>query len=242
MGPERERGLVIIPTYNERENIQRVIRGIFDQALPLDVLVVDDNSPDGTGEAVRELQGSDGRVHLLERPGKMGLGSAYIEGMGWALERSYDYIFEMDADLSHDPKYLPDLFWALKDTDVVLGSRYVKGVNVVNWPLSRLLLSWFANLYARVVTGLPVHDSTSGFKGFRRKVLEEVDLERVRSDGYAFQIEVTFRAWRSGFRIIEVPIIFVDRRSGVSKMSKGVIWEAVWMVWYLRSTSLFGGL
>jgi len=238
MGPERDRGLVIIPTYNERENIQRVIRGIFDQALPLDVLVVDDNSPDGTSEAVGELQEGDERVHLLQRPGKMGLGSAYLEGMAWALERSYAYIFEMDADLSHDPKYLPDLFWALKDTDVVLGSRYVKGVNVVNWPLSRLLLSWFANLYARIITGLPVCDSTSGFKGFRRKVLEQVDLDRVRSDGYAFQIEMTFRAWRAGFRVVEVPIIFVDRRSGVSKMSRGVIWEAVWMVWYLRACAI----
>ncbi|MFO7768643.1 MAG: polyprenol monophosphomannose synthase [bacterium] len=242
MGPERERGVVIIPTYNERENIQRVVRGIFDQALPLDVLVVDDNSPDGTAEAVRELQDFDDRVHLLKRPGKMGLGSAYLEGMAWALDRSYRYVFEMDADLSHDPKYLPDLFWALKDTDLVLGSRYVKGVNVVNWPLSRLLLSWCANLYARVITGLPVCDSTSGFKGFRREVLELVDLDRVRSDGYAFQIEMTFRAWRAGFRVVEVPIIFVDRRSGVSKMSKGVIWEAVWMVWYLRASALFGRL
>jgi dolichol-phosphate mannosyltransferase len=234
MNERTERGLIIIPTYNEAENINRVVKGIFDQALPLDVLVVDDASPDGTGDVVEEMRTGESRLHLLRRGAKMGLGSAYLDGMRWALERSYDWIFEMDADLSHDPKYLPDLFWALKETDLVLGSRYIKGVNVVNWPLTRLLLSWFANYYARVVTGLPVQDCTSGFKGFRRRVLESIDFNKVRSDGYAFQIEMVFRAWKAGYRVVEVPIVFVDRRSGISKMSKGVIWEAVWMCWYLR--------
>lgn len=233
-----ERGLVIIPTYDEAENIRRVVTGVFDQGLPLDLLVVDDASPDGTADLVEEMMRGERRLHLIRREGKYGLGSAYRDGMAWALERSYDYVFEMDADLSHDPRYLPKLFWGLKESDLVLGSRYVKGVNVVNWPLSRLLLSWFANLYAQIVTGLPVRDSTSGFKGFRRKVLEAIDLSSVRSDGYAFQIEMTFRAWKAGYRVVEIPIVFVDRRSGVSKMSKGVIWEAVWMVWYLRFGSI----
>jgi len=162
--------------------------------------------------------------------------------MRWALIRDFAYIFEMDADLSHDPRHLHDLYWALREHDVVLGSRYVQGVNVVNWPMSRLLLSWFANIYARVVTGLPVHDATSGFKGFRRSALERIDLERVRSDGYSFQIELVFRAWKLGCRVHEVSITFTERRSGISKMSKGVIWEAVWMVWYLRGLALFGRL
>jgi dolichol-phosphate mannosyltransferase len=234
MNERTERGLIIIPTYNEAENINRVVKGIFDQALPLDVLVVDDASPDGTGNVVEEMRAGESRLHLLRRGAKMGLGSAYLDGMRWALERSYDWIFEMDADLSHDPKYLPDLFWALKETDLVIGSRYIKGVNVVNWPLTRLLLSWYANLYARVITGLPVQDCTSGFKGFRRRVLESIDFNKVRSDGYAFQIEMVFRAWKAGYRVVEVPIVFVDRRSGVSKMSQGVVWEAIWMCWYLR--------
>jgi len=234
MNERTERGLIIIPTYNEAENVNRVVKGIFDQALPLDVLVVDDASPDGTGDVVEEMRAGESRLHLLRRGAKMGLGSAYLDGMRWALERSYDWIFEMDADLSHDPKYLPDLFWALKETDLVIGSRYIKGVNVVNWPLTRLLLSWYANLYARVITGLPVQDCTSGFKGFRRRVLESIDFNKVRSDGYAFQIEMVFRAWKTGYRVVEVPIVFVDRRSGVSKMSQGVIWEAIWMCWYLR--------
>lgn len=239
---ERERGLIIIPTYNEKENIQRVVRAIFDQALPLDILVVDDASPDGTADLVESLIADEPRIHLLRRGGKMGLGSAYIDGMRWALDRDYSYIFEMDADLSHDPKYLPDLLWTLKNHDIALGSRYVKGVNVVNWPMARLLLSWFANIYARVVTGLPVHDSTSGFKGFRRAVLEKVDLEKVKSDGYSFQIELVFRAWKLGFTVQEVSITFVERRSGISKMSRGVLWEAVWMVWYLRFLAITGRL
>ncbi len=239
---KRERGLVIIPTYDEADNIQRVIRGVFDQALPLDILVVDDASPDGTADLVRSLMEEEDRLFLETRASKLGLGSAYLHGMNWALDRDYQYIFEMDADLSHDPKHLPDLFWVLKDHDIALGSRYVRGVNVVNWPMTRLILSWLANIYARTITGLPVHDSTSGFKGFRREVLERIDLNRVRSDGYAFQIEMVFRAWKLGFSVREISITFVERRSGTSKMSKGVIWEAVWMVWYLRFMSLFGRL
>ena len=239
---KRERGLVIIPTYDELDNIQRAVRGVFDQALPLDILVVDDGSPDGTADLVESLMDEEDGLHLIRRSGKMGLGSAYRDGMRWALERDYDYIFEMDADLSHDPKYLPELFWRLKHYDVVLGSRYVQGVNVVNWPLGRLLLSWFANLYSRVITGLHVYDSTSGFKVFKRSVLESIDLDCVRSDGYAFQIEMVFRAWKLGFKVKEISITFVERRSGISKMSKGVIWEAVWMVWYLRVMSMLGRL
>ena len=238
----REVGLVIIPTYNEADNVQRVVKGVFDQALPLDILIVDDASPDGTADLVEKMMLEEKRLHLLRRRGKMGLGSAYRDGMRWALERDYSYVFEMDADLSHDPKYIQDLLWALKECDLALGSRYVLGVNVVNWPMTRLLLSWFANIYARVVTGMPVHDSTSGFKGFRRRVLESIDLDRVRSDGYSFQIEMVYRAWKLGFRVREISITFVERRSGVSKMSKGVIWEAVWMVWYLRWLGLIGRL
>ena len=237
-----ERGLIIIPTYDEADNVQRVVKGVFDQALPLDILIVDDSSPDGTASLVEKMMIDEERLYLLKRSGKMGLGSAYRDGMRWALEKDYAFIFEMDADLSHDPKYLQDLYWALRENELVLGSRYVSGVNVVNWPMSRLLLSWFANIYARVVTGMPVYDSTSGFKGFRRRVLERIDLERVRSDGYSFQIEMVYRAWKLGFKVKEIPITFVERRSGISKMSKGVIWEAVWMVWYLRWMGFTGRL
>lgn len=238
----REVGLIIIPTYNEADNVQRVVQSVFDQALPLDILIVDDASPDGTASLVEDMMVDEKRLHLLRRGGKMGLGSAYRDGMRWALERDYGLIFEMDADLSHDPRYLHDLLWALRECDLALGSRYVSGVNVVNWPMSRLLLSWFANIYARVITGMPVYDSTSGFKGFRRRVLERIDLDQVKSDGYSFQIEMVFRAWKLGYKVKEVPITFVERRSGISKMSRGVIWEAVWMVWYLRWLGFIGRL
>lgn len=236
-------GLVIIPTYNERENITRLIPEVLRQDPRLHVLVVDDASPDGTAEAVAELTESNPRVHLLRRRGKLGLGTAYLEGFRWGLARDYAYFFEMDADFSHDPNHLPLFLEAIEDADVVLGSRYLHGrVTVINWPISRLFLSYFANVYARMVTGLPVADGTGGYKCFRREVLEAIDLNRVESEGYAFQIEMSMRAWRKGFRIKEIPIVFTDRDVGESKMSKRIIWEAVWRVWSLRIRDLFGRL
>jgi dolichol-phosphate mannosyltransferase len=239
--PARERALVIIPTYNERENIRRIIDSVLNQDGRLEVLIVDDGSPDGTGQIVAELQALDGRIHLLEREKKMGLGTAYIAGFRWALARDYDYILEMDADFSHDPSHLKQFLSAIETNDLVLGSRYQQGrVTVVNWPISRLILSYSANLYARAVTGLPVWDATGGFKCFRRSVLEAIDLSHVRSNGYAFQIEMSFRAWKRGFRIAEIPIVFVDRTEGTSKMSKSIVREAIWMVWRLRWWAIRG--
>jgi dolichol-phosphate mannosyltransferase len=235
--------LVIVPTYNESENINSLLDQILAQPHGLEVLVVDDGSPDGTGDLVAARAAQDARIHLLRRPGKMGLGSAYRDGFRYALERGAEYIFEMDADFSHDPDSLGDLIEASRDVDVVLGSRYLDGkVTVVNWPLDRLFLSYFANVYTRCVTGLPVHDATGGFKCFRRRALEAIRLDRVRSDGYGFQIEMSFKCWKKGFRIKEVPIVFVDRRHGVSKMNRRIIWEAAGMVWRLRFASLFGRL
>ena len=239
--PARERALVIIPTYNERENIRRIVDAVLRQDGRLEVLIVDDGSPDGTGQIVAELEASDQRVHLLEREKKMGLGTAYIAGFRWALERDYQYVLEMDADFSHDPSHLPQFLRAIEDADLVLGSRYQQGrVTVVNWPISRLILSYSANLYARAVTGLPVWDATGGFKCFRRSVLEAIDLSQVRSNGYAFQIEMSFRAWKRDFRITEIPIVFVDRTEGTSKMSKSIVREAIWMVWRLRWWAIRG--
>jgi len=236
-----ERALVVIPTYNERDNIARLIPAVLEKDPRLQILVVDDASPDGTGGLVDEIAASDPRVHALHRAGKMGLGTAYRAGFRWALEHEYDYVFEMDADFSHDPAHLPQFLEAIVDADIVLGSRYRRGkVTVVNWPMSRLLLSYAANLYARFVTGLPLDDSTGGFKCFRRSVLEAIDLEQVRSNGYAFQIEMSFRAWKKGFRIVEIPIVFTDRTEGESKMSKKIVREAVWMVWRLRWWALTG--
>jgi dolichol-phosphate mannosyltransferase len=243
MADKLERGLVVVPTYNERENIRRIVPLILEQDARLDVLVIDDGSPDGTGGVADELAAANPRVHVMHRKGKLGLGTAYIAGFRWALERDYDVIFEMDADFSHDPSHLPQFMEAIRDFDVVLGSRYLHGrVTVVNWPMSRLLLSWFANQYARVATGLPVSDATGGFKCFRRKVLEAIHLERVGSEGYSFQIEMSLRAWRKGFAIGEIPIVFADRDLGESKMSKRIIVEAVWRVWALRFTDLIGRL
>jgi dolichol-phosphate mannosyltransferase len=237
----RERALVIVPTYNERENIRRLVDSVLRQDSRLEVLVVDDGSPDGTGEIVAELERETPRVHLLERPRKMGLGTAYIAGFRWALEQGYDYILEMDADFSHDPAHLPQFLRAIRDADLVLGSRYQQGrVTVVNWPIARLILSYTANLYARAVTGLPVWDATGGFKCFRREVLEAIDFDHVRSNGYAFQIEMSFRAWKRHFRIVEIPIVFVDRTEGTSKMSKSIVREAIWMVWRLRWWAIRG--
>ena len=236
-----ERALVIVPTYNERENVQRLLDCILAMDTRLDVLVVDDGSPDGTGEIVAAIAATNPRVHAIHRPYKMGLGTAYIAGFRWALQSDYEYIFEMDADFSHDPVHIPQFLEAIQDADLILGSRYRSGrVTVVNWPVGRLLLSYAANIYARVVTGLPVYDSTGGFKCFRRRVLEAIDLDAVRSNGYAFQIEMSFRAWRLGFRIVEIPIVFVDRTEGVSKMSKRIVREAIWMVWRLRWAALRG--
>jgi dolichol-phosphate mannosyltransferase len=238
-----ERALVVVPTYNEKENIRRLITMVLEQDPRLEMLIVDDGSPDGTGDIVDEIAAREPRVHALHRERKMGLGTAYRAGFKWALERDYAYIFEMDADFSHDPNHLPQFLAAIPDTDLVLGSRYRGGkVTVVNWPMSRLLLSYGANIYARIVTGLRLDDSTGGFKCFRRKVLEAIDLDDVRSNGYAFQIEMSFRASRKGFRIMEIPIVFVDRTEGTSKMSGHIVREAVFMVWRLRWWALTGRL
>jgi dolichol-phosphate mannosyltransferase len=236
-----ERGLVIVPTYNESENVTRIVPLILAQDPRLEVLVVDDNSPDGTGALADDLAAENPRVHVLHRPGKEGLGRAYLAGFKWALAREYAYIFEMDADFSHDPAHLPEFLWAIKDADLVLGSRYRQGkVTVVNWPMSRLMLSYAANIYARFATGLDLGDATGGFKCFRREVLEAIPLDDVRSNGYAFQIEMSFRAWKRNFRIVEIPIVFHDRTEGESKMSKGIVREAIWMVWRLRWWALRG--
>lgn len=234
--------LVIIPTYNERENIEPMLQKLLALPYGLDVLVVDDNSPDGTATLVEEWKQKSERVHLLKRPGKMGLGSAYRDGFRYALEHGAEYIFEMDADFSHDPEAIGEFLHAVQDADIVLGSRYLNGVTVVNWPLSRLILSYSANVYTRIVTGLPLADSTGGFKCFRRRALEGIRLDRVKSEGYSFQIEMSFRCWKRGFRIKEIPILFVDRRAGVSKMSRRIIWEAAGLVWRLRVLDLFGRL
>ncbi len=233
-----ERMLVVMPTYNERPNIPLIVPAVLAQDPCIEVLVVDDNSPDGTGEVADQLAAANERVHVLHRGGKQGLGKAYIAGFRWALERGYDLVFEMDADFSHDPRFLPSLIEAISDADLVIGSRYKTGVNVINWPISRLLLSLGANQYARWVTGLPLTDSTGGFKCFRRRVLEAISLERVRSNGYAFQIEMSFLAWKKGFRLKEIPIVFTDRVEGQSKMNKKIVREAVWMVWWLRLRAL----
>ncbi len=235
-----ERALVIVPTYNEAESLPLVVPRILEQDKRIEVLVVDDNSPDGTGRMADEMAADDPRVHVLHREGKLGLGTAYLTGFKWALERDYEFIFEMDADGSHDAKHLPEFLAAIQDVDLVLGSRYLeRRVTVVNWPMSRLLLSYCANIYARVVTGHRLYDATGGFKCFRRRVLEAIDLDEVHSNGYSFQIEMSFRAWRKGFRIVEIPIVFVDRVEGPSKMSGGIVREAVWMVWLLRLKRLF---
>ncbi len=231
--------LIVVPTYNEVENIRNLIPVLIDLSINPDVLVVDDNSPDGTGDAVLEFEPT-GRVHLLSRPVKAGLGQAYNAGFRWALERDgFDPIIQMDADFSHKPEKVLELVDALEEYDLAIGSRYCSGVNVVNWPLSRLLLSWLANRYTKLITGLPVEDATGGFKAFRREALMKLDLTNIKSDGYSFQIEVTYKLFNSGCSIKEVPIIFVDRHAGTSKMTKSIVWEAVWMVWHLRFPWLF---
>jgi len=226
--------LVIIPTYNEIENIYEIIPAVLEQDERLELLIVDDNSPDGTSAAVEEIQKHEKRVHLIKRAGKMGLGSAYLTGFKFGLDMGYEYIFEMDADFSHDPAMLPVLLKRAEENDLVIGSRYVHGINVVNWPLSRLILSWGASKYVRIITGMKVKDPTGGFKCFHRRVLESINFDEVLSDGYSFQVEMNYRTWCKKFRIEEVPIVFTDRREGQSKMSKKIIREAIFMVWKLK--------
>ncbi len=234
--------LVVIPTYNEAENIARLIPSILGLREDMEVLVVDDGSPDGTAAIVRSMMPSPGRVHLMERDRKMGLGSAYVAGFTHALKEGYDLVFEMDADFSHDPKEIPNFLKRIESADLVVGSRYTNGVRILNWPMQRLLLSYFANLYTRFMTGLPLDDATGGFKCYRRAVLEAIDLAGIRSNGYAFQIEMSYKAWRKGFRLAEIPIVFADRRSGHSKMSKHIVCEAFFMLWKLRLRSLLNRL
>jgi dolichol-phosphate mannosyltransferase len=234
--------LVIIPTYNEIENIERILRAVFALPDPFHVLVIDDGSPDGTANKVTEMQAEfPKRLMLLERTGKLGLGTAYLTGFDWALEHGYQYIFEMDADFSHNPEDLVRLYHTAKDegADLVIGSRYVKGVNVVNWPMSRVLLSYFASAYVRFITGMPIQDSTAGFICYRRHVLETIERKRIHFVGYAFQIEMKFNAWKHGFKIKEIPVIFTDRSLGTSKMSQGIIREAVFGVISLKLKSFF---
>lgn len=229
------KSIVVIPTYNEADNIGRIVPLVLARHPELKVLVVDDNSPDGTAAIVKDLDDYGGRVHLLERPGKMGLGAAYIAGFQWVLANTdAEAVFEMDADFSHDPAAIDQFLREIETHDLVLGSRYLHGITVVNWPLRRVILSVGANMYARWVTGMPLKDSTGGFKCFRRHVLEALPLGEVESDGYSFQIEMNYHCWKRGYRIKEIPIMFVDRQVGVSKMSKKIIWEAMWMVWALR--------
>ncbi len=242
MGTDAKRALIIFPTFNEKENIEAIVAAVLKQDASVHVLIVDDNSPDGTGAIADRLAAVDPRVFALHRAGKLGLGTAYIHGFKWAIEHSFDYIFEMDADFSHNPDYIPDFLTAIQDHDLVLGSRYISGVNVINWPMSRLLLSYYANVYSRLVTGLPVRDATGGFKCFRREALEALDLNRIRSNGYTFQIEMSMRVWRRKMRIKEIPIVFVDRQRGTSKMSKKIVREAIWMVWWLRLAAMMGKL
>jgi dolichol-phosphate mannosyltransferase len=233
-GLSTRKTLIVIPTYNEKDNLPALLDALTGFPEQIHVLVVDDGSPDGTGDIAEQWSRRTDRVHLIRRAGKQGLGSAYVAGFRWALERDYERIFEMDADFSHDPKYVPGMLEASEDADVVIGSRYLTGVNVVNWPMSRLLLSWFANKYAKFVSGLPIHDCTAGFKCFRREVLEKIDLDRIAASGYGFQIELHYKAWKKGFKLAEVPIVFVDRRAGSSKMSGLIIREALLLVVRLR--------
>jgi dolichol-phosphate mannosyltransferase len=240
-----EKTLVVVPTYNESNNITKLVKVVMDLEDSFDLLIVDDGSPDGTAELVKEERKRfSERLFLIERPGKSGLGTAYVAGFKYALEHDYAFICEMDADFSHNPEDLPRLVEKVKqgEADVAVGSRYANGISIINWPLSRLILSYSANLYARFITGLPIFDTTAGFKCIRRKVLETISLDKIKSNGYAFQIELHFRAWKAGFTLQEVGIIFREREEGVSKMSKFIVWEAVWRVWALKIQSIIGKL
>lgn len=232
--------LVITPTYNELTNIKNLIPLLQKLYPEIHILVVDDNSPDGTGDYVKKLSEKDEKIHVLQRPGKMGLGTAYVDGFKYMIKNGYDLAVQMDADFSHNPEVIKTFLEEAEEQDLIIGSRYTSGVNVVNWPMKRLLLSYFANKYTKVITGLPVDDATGGFKCFKRKVLEAINLDNIHSNGYSFQIEMNFKAWKKGFKLKEVPIVFIDRVEGTSKMSKKIVHEAVFMVWKLRLHSMFG--
>lgn len=233
--------IVIIPTYKEKENIEAIIKAISELSVPFDILIIDDNSPDGTAGIVKSLQASFKNLHLIERPGKLGLGTAYIAGFEWALSRNYNYIYEMDADFSHDPRDLVRLYNACETdgADLAIGSRYISGVNVVNWPLSRVLMSYMASIYVRIITGMKIMDTTAGFKCYRKEVLENIKPGHIKSVGYGFQIEMKFTAWKMGYKIVEVPIIFTDRKLGASKMTGGIFNEALWGVLRMKLRSIF---
>jgi len=236
------KNLVIIPTYNEKENIEKMITYIFSLSVPLELLIIDDHSPDGTADIIKKLQKEfPEKLHLIEREGKLGLGTAYITGFNWAIDHKYDYIFEMDADFSHNPDDLIRLYKACAEdgADLAIGSRYISGVNVVNWPIGRVLMSYFASYYVRLITGMKIRDTTAGFKCYKRKVLESIKLDKIKLKGYAFQIEMKFTAWKLGFNIVEIPIIFTERQEGVSKMSGGIFNEAVWGVIQMKINSFF---
>lgn len=239
---DQQKTLVVIPTYNEAGNITRLIPAVLRQAPSIDILVVDDGSPDGTGKIVKDIAATNDRVRIVERQGKQGLGTAYVRGFKYAIEHGYDLVFEMDADFSHNPNDIPVFLSKVTSADLVLGSRYIDGVRVLDWPMNRLLLSYSANVYTRIITGLPIHDATGGFKCFRIEALKAINLDKIRSNGYAFQIEMSYKVWKKGFRLVEVPIVFADRRVGTSKMSKKIVYEAVFMLWKLRARSILNRL
>ncbi len=234
------KSIVIIPTFNELNNIKRLIPELLKLYPDLDILVIDDNSPDGTGKYVGEMSKENSRIKFISRKGKLGLGTAYVEGYRYMLKNGYDIAFQMDADYSHDPKEIANFKKYIEEYDLVIGSRYIQGVNVINWPMKRLLLSYFANYYTKIITGLPLKDSTGGFKCFKRKVLEAIDLNQIKSNGYAFQIEMNYKAWIKGFKLKEISIIFMDRVAGTSKMSKKIVKEAIFRVWKLRFRHILG--
>lgn len=237
-----DKTLVIIPTYNEIDNIEKMIRTLFELYPALSILIIEDGSPDGTAQVVKRLQGEFKNLHMIERKGKLGLGTAYITGFKWALERAYDYVFEMDCDFSHDPKQIPDLLSAAQTNDLVIGSRYIDGIRIINWPFRRLLLSYGASIYTRAITGIPVFDTTGGFKCFKRSALQSLDFNRIISNGYSFQLELNYKIWVKGLKIKEVPIIFYERRDGQSKMGGGIIMEAIFAVFRLRIKKILGSL
>ena len=234
------RGLICLPTYNEADNIEHILPVILSKSPELEILVIDDSSPDGTGDMVARIAEANPRIHLMRRAGKLGLGTAYVAGFRWGLEKDFDYMFEMDADFSHPPDALPTMIELLKDHDLVIGSRYCDGISIVRWPLKRLMLSYGASVYARIGTGCPVRDLTAGFKGYSRKALEAIDLDALKQEGYGFQIEIDFAIWRKGLKIVETPIVFTERQRGESKMSKKIIWSAFWLVIKLRLKRMLG--